>query len=438
MKELHITPLMTISLTLTIGIIIAKWGYDDFNMRFWLLISIISCALGCIIFFLTKFFSKTSYFCKKHRFLISSQCMMIHLCILSLGAFLTCRQMADSQTSIQLKNWQELSYLTRTKINTERYKSNMESKLISLHVKQQDYAVIAAMALGDKSALDSNTRNSYSISGASHILAVSGLHVGIIFQLFIFLLGGRKYSVYTIILSLISIWTYVFLIGLPASAVRAAIMLSAYSISLAFHRTGLPLNTLAAAYIFMLFISPLYLFELSFQLSFLAVASILLFFPPLYSLLTIRSRFVRWAWGLLCVSLAAQIGTLPVIVYYFGRISCYSLLTNYIAIPSATLILYLGAALILFSPLTLLSPVSPVVTPLISLTAKILTSITQFLNTAISLISMLPGASIENVRISLPLVIGLYALILFIYVLWRRIDKLKSAECKIPPTEKMT
>lgn len=438
MKELHITPLMTISLTLTIGIIIAKWGYDDFNMRFWLLISIISCALGCIIFFLTKFFSKTSYFGKKHRFLISSQCVMIHLCILSLGAFLTCRQMADSQTSTQLKNWQQLSYTTRAKINTERYKSKIESKLISLHVKQQDYAVIAAMALGDKSALDSNTRNSYSISGASHILAVSGLHVGIIFQLFIFLLGGRKYSVYTIILSLISIWTYVFLIGLPASAVRAAIMLSAYSISLAFHRTGLPLNTLAAAYIFMLFISPLYLFELSFQLSFLAVASILLFFPPLYSLLTIRSRFVRWAWGLLCVSLAAQIGTLPVIVYYFGRISCYSLLTNYIAIPSATLILYLGAALILFSPLTLLSPVSPVVTPFISLTAKILTSITQFLNTAISLISMLPGASIENVRISLPLVIGLYALILFIYVLWRRIDKLKSAECKIPPTEKMT
>lgn len=115
------------------------------------------------------------------------------------------------------------------------------------------------MALGDKSALDSNTRNSYSISGASHILAVSGLHIGIIFQLFIFLLGGRKYSVYTIILSLISIWTYVFLIGLPASAVRAAIMLSAYSLSLAFHRTGLPLNILASAYIFMLFISPLYL-----------------------------------------------------------------------------------------------------------------------------------------------------------------------------------
>lgn len=183
MKALPLTPLMTISLTLTIGIIIAKWGYDDFNMRFWLIISIISCALSSIIFFLTKFLSTKAYFSRSHQFLIYSQCVMIHLCILSLGAFLTCKQIADSQTSTQLKNWQELPYLTRAKINTERYKSNIESKLVSLHVKQQDYAVIAAMALGDKSALDSNTRNSYSISGASHILAVSGLHIGIIFQL---------------------------------------------------------------------------------------------------------------------------------------------------------------------------------------------------------------------------------------------------------------
>ena len=192
MKALPLTPLMTISLTLTIGIIIAKWGYDDFNMRFWLIISIISCALSSIIFFLTKFLSKKAYFSRSHQFLIYSQCVMIHLCILSLGAFLTCKQIADSQTSTQLKNWQELPYLTRAKINTERYKSNIESKLVSLHVKQQDYAVIAAMALGDKSALDSNTRNSYSISGASHILAVSGLHIGIIFQLFIFSARRQK------------------------------------------------------------------------------------------------------------------------------------------------------------------------------------------------------------------------------------------------------
>ena len=231
---------------------------------------------------------------------------MIHLCILSLGAFLTCKQIADSQASTQLKNWQELSYLTRAKINTERYKSNIESKLVSLHVKQQDYAVIAAMALGDKSALDSNTRNSYSISGASHILAVSGLHIGIIFQLFIFLLGGRKYSVYTIILSLISIWTYVFLIGLPASAVRAAIMLSAYSLSLA---SIVPVcrSTLYPQLIYLCSSSVRSIFfELSFQSFVPGRSSILLFFTPLYTLLPIRSRFIRWAWGLLCVSLAAR------------------------------------------------------------------------------------------------------------------------------------
>ena len=70
MKELPLPPLMTISLTLTIGIIIAKWGYDDFNMRFWLIISIISCALGSIIFFLTEFLNQKAYFCRSHQFLI--------------------------------------------------------------------------------------------------------------------------------------------------------------------------------------------------------------------------------------------------------------------------------------------------------------------------------------------------------------------------------
>lgn len=132
--------------------------------------------------FLTEFLSKKAYFSRSHQFLIFSQCVMIHLCILSLGAFLTCKQITDSQTSTQLKTGRNC-LTSHGKINTERYKSNIESKLVSLHVKQQDYAVIAAMALGDKSALDSNTRNSYSISGASHILAVSGLHIGIIFQL---------------------------------------------------------------------------------------------------------------------------------------------------------------------------------------------------------------------------------------------------------------
>ena len=434
MKELPFTPLMTISLILTIGIIIAKWGYDDFNMCFWLIIILISFTVACSISFLIKRCHQIASSDKKQRLLNSSQCVMIHLCILSLGAFLTCRQITDSPNATQLKTQQQLSWLTQAKITTEQTKHNIESKLASLRLEQQDYAVIAAMALGDKRALDSNTRNSYSISGASHILAVSGLHVGIIFQLFFFLLGGRKHSFSTIALSLSSIWAYVFLIGLPASAVRAAIMLTAYSISLIFCRTNLSFSALAAAYIFMLFLSPLYLFELGFQLSFLAVASILLFFNPLYSLFTLRSRIIRWAWGVLSVSLAAQIGTLPVIIYIFGRISCYSLLTNYIAIPSATLILYLGALLILLTPLALFPPVSPVVTPLISLASRALGSITQFLNTAIEMISILPGASIENVSISLPLVIGLYAIILLIYALLRRVGKTTEVSQVLPHT----
>ena len=115
-------------------------------------------------------------------------------------------------------------------------------------------------------------------------------------------------------------------------------MLSIYSFCLLALRPDLSLNTLALAYVIMLFLNPFQLFDISFQMSFLAVASILIFYPPLFGLLKSHGKIIRCLWGLFSVSLAAQIGTLPLIVYYFGRISCYSLLTSFIAIPAATLI----------------------------------------------------------------------------------------------------
>ena len=93
------------------------------------------------------------------------------------------------------------------------------------------------------------------------------------------------------------------------------------------------LNTLALAYVIMLFLNPFHLFDISFQMSFSRRGFHLMFYPPLFDLLKSHGKIIRSLWGLFSVSLAAQIGTLPLIVYYFGRISCYSLLTSFIAIP---------------------------------------------------------------------------------------------------------
>ena len=124
--------------------------------------------------------------------------------------------------------------------------------------------------------------------------------------------------------------------------------------------------------------------------------------------------------------MAAQIGTLPLIVFYFGRISCYSLITSFIAIPAATLILYLCVLLFILSPLTYISFLASSIEGLMQLVMNVLTSITQFINTAFRLTSMLPGASIEHVHLSLLQLAILYVAILagyFAFVKWYRLKE---------------
>ena len=259
----------------------------------------------------------------------------------------------------------------------------------------------------------------------------SGLHIGIIFQLFVILLGGKRRSRPTIALSLVAVWAYVVFIGLPPSAVRSASMLSIYSFCLLALRPDLSLNTLALAYVIMLLLNPFHLFDISFQMSFLAVASILMFYPPLFGLLKSHGKITRCLWGLFSVSLAAQIGTLPLIVYYFGRISCYSLLTSFIAIPAATLILYLCALLLLLSPLTYISSLASVGTWLMQHIAAVLASITQATHTAFRLTSLLPGASIDHLHLSLLQLMLLYLAVVSGYQVLAKWNQIREKIYKI-------
>ena len=358
--------------------------------------------------------------------LIHYQCLNLYLCIFCLGSCITTHHIDYLNAPVQIKAYQSLSSFERTILKAQDFRQQAEQQLHTLHIGEQDFAVIAAMAMGDKSALSQETKEAYSISGTSHILAVSGLHIGIIFQLIILLLGGKRRSKLTIILSTTIVWAYVIFIGFPASAVRAATMLSIYSMVLLSLRPDPTLNTLALAYIIMVLVNPFNIFDIGFQMSFLAVGSILLFYPLFFCLLSSHSNIIRAIWGLFCVSLAAQIGTLPLIVFYFGRISCYSLITSFIAIPAATLILYLCVLLFILSPLTYISFLASPTEGLMQLVMNVLTSITQFINTAFQLTSMLPGASIEHVHLSLLQLAILYVAILagyFAFVKWYRLKE---------------
>ena len=425
-KKQHFTPLMSFSLVLTAGIITAKYSYDYLSMRHWLAISILPWSIAACCYMMTQLIRRHNPSSRIIDKLIHYQCLNLYLCIFCLGSCITTHHIDHLNAPVQIKAYQSLSSFERTILKAQDFRQQVEQQLHTLHIGEQDFAVIAAMAMGDKSALNQETKEAYSISGTSHILAVSGLHIGIIFQLIILLLGGKRRSKLTIILSTTIVWAYVIFIGFPASAVRAATMLSIYSMVLLSLRPDPTLNTLALAYIIMVLVNPFNIFDIGFQMSFLAVGSILLFYPLFFCLLSSHSNIIRAIWGLFCVSLAAQIGTLPLIVFYFGRISCYSLITSFIAIPAATLILYLCVLLFILSPLTYISFLASSIEGLMQLVMNVLTSITQFINTAFRLTSMLPGASIEHVHLSLLQLAILYVAILagyFAFVKWYRLKE---------------
>lgn len=425
-KKQHFTPLMSFSLVLTAGIITAKYSYDYLSMRHWLAISILPWSIAACCYMMTQLIRRHNPSSRIIDKLIHYQCLNLYLCIFCLGSCITTHHIDHLNAPVQIKAYQSLSSFERTILKAQDFRQQAEQQLHTLHIGEQDFAVIAAMAMGDKSALNQETKEAYSISGTSHILAVSGLHIGIIFQLIILLLGGKRRSKLTIILSTTIVWAYVIFIGFPASAVRAATMLSIYSMVLLSLRPDPTLNTLALAYIIMVLVNPFNIFDIGFQMSFLAVGSILLFYPLFFCLLSSHSNIIRAIWGLFCVSLAAQIGTLPLIVFYFGRISCYSLITSFIAIPAATLILYLCVLLFILSPLTYISFLASSIEGLMQLVMNVLTSITQFINTAFRLTSMLPGASIEHVHLSLLQLAILYIAILagyFAFVKWYRLKE---------------
>ena len=397
------------NIILSAGIIIARYGYDQMPPALWLILLLVMTGMAIIL-----------------RKWIQSQHILLYICLFLLGGLLTSYQEYREQKPTSYFTTNELSELDRFQITAQERRAETEQKMKGLGIENEDFGVIAAMALGDKTVLDKDTKEIYSIAGASHVLAISGLHISIIFQLLIMLLGGNRRHIFIIFSALLAIWMYVLFIGMPASAVRSATMLSVYGFTTISRRNKNSLQSLSFSFTIMLLWNPLYLFDISFQMSFAAVGSIIVFMPLLSSLYHPTHRLSQWIWGMLCVSAAAQIGTLPLITYYFGRISCYSLLTTFIAIPAATGILYLCCMLMLLSPFLLLSPTVAPASWLTCRVAKALVSITHFANTAFHLTSLAPGACIDGIHLSLPILFIIYAIMGLVYAGWMKMRRIKN------------
>lgn len=313
----------------------------------------------------------------------------------------------------------QLSRLERMRLTFLKYRSQLLARLNpAVEEKDDAYAVVAAMALGDKSALTQELKDVYSVTGASHILALSGLHMGIIYTLLSLFVFSRRWQMLSQIIIMLSIWGFVFLVGMSTSVMRSAVMLSVYALLSLGHRDRMSVNTLAFTAIVMLMVNPMSLFDDGFQMSYMAVFSILLFVPLMEGIFSaeylMSHRVVRWFWGMVAVSLSAQIGTAPLIAYYFGRFSCYFLPTNFIVIPAAMLILYLSLVVLLVPSL-----------------AFILFEIVAMLNSLLTKMASIPGASIDNLHPTKIQTTMIYVIIVAVYLLAVKLTCIRaSAKCR--------
>ncbi len=313
---------------------------------------------------------------------------------------------SSSQWKRKVVSLENISYIERSRLFFLKARVHLLDRITHSGLSDDAYAIVAAMTLGDKSALSQDLKDVYSQTGASHVLALSGLHLSIIYTMLSLLTFRRRWLLVSQTLLILSIWTFVFIVGMPVSVVRSALMLTVYSLMALGHRNQMSVNTLAFTAMLMLVSNPSSLFDVGFQLSFLSVFSILIIFPSLYGVFS--EKFLmshpcfRWVWGMTCVSLAAQLGVAPLIAYYFGRFSTFFLMTNFIVVPVTTFILYM----------TLVVLVVPSF-------AYLLKYIVSFMNVILAEIASVPGASIEGLHPTVLQVAMVYVIIFSSYALIR-------------------
>lgn len=298
-----------------------------------------------------------------------------------------------------------LSFMDRLRIKFLAYRCRMVRQLARDGLEGEGYALFAALALGDKSGLSDEMENIYKESGTSHILALSGMHLSVLLNVFYFLFLRRlQYNRWRWLFAMpviLLIWGYTFIAGLPVSLLRAAWMSSLGVLGLLSNRRSFTLNILFWAAMVMLLINPFAFYDVGFQLSFAAVLAIL-FLQNRFMLLFPRSNGLKKeVFQMLAVSFAAQVGTIPLVVYYFQHVSVVSSLATLVVSPLTAVLLYLFPLYLLLGWWDVFRSVwVPVVSWLSSLQ-----------NDLLEWFSNLPWASLKGCSLSVCGVIVCYVLI---------------------------
>jgi competence protein ComEC len=274
-------------------------------------------------------------------------------------------------------------------------------------------AIMLALITGQRNYIDEDSYNSFIETGIIHVLAISGLHVGIIYMFLIYLLkplSRNKWSrTFSYCLKISILIVFAFMTGLSPSVMRATLMFIIMIIGKILNRNSHILNSVFSSFFLLLVFDPFKLFDVGFQLSYSAVTGIILFQPLIYQGFKFRLKITDWAWQLITVSIAAQLGTLPFSIYYFKQFPTYFLLGNIFAIPFVTVVTVLGFTLIFTS----------FIPNICSVIVIILESLSSLFIKLISVIKSLPFGLIKPLQVDAFQGLMMIVLILNIFFMLR-------------------
>jgi competence protein ComEC len=296
-----------------------------------------------------------------------------------------------------------------------RFSAWADSVLRTTLGTQSSYGLVKAMVLARREDLGADLLNAYIQAGAVHVLAVSGLHVGILFWLLSLMLNGLRKSTWGrfgyMTLILVFLTFYALITGLSPSVVRASLMCVMFALSQTFSRRHDGVNTLAVSAFIILIFDPMALFSVGFQLSYAAVLGILLFYPLVREAATSRVPAVHWLIQITLVSLSAQVFTFPLSIYYFHQFPAYFWLVNPVVIGLTPVLIY--------STLILLSISWIGILPLTQLLAYWMDGVARGMNGIVELPKLLPNYLFEGLTFDLIEVSVLFMIMLVLYKLLR-------------------
>lgn len=312
---------------------------------------------------------------------------------------------------------QEILQITRGRSTlrgiAEKVRNHIINKLRQTPLQTDERSIVQAFVLGQRKDIKKSIYTDYAAAGAIHILAVSGLHVGILFWILSWLLSPidllRNGSFLKTFLLLILLWGFALISGFSPSVIRAVTMFSFFSLAQISSRPTNSFNTLFLSFFTLLLVNPMWLFHIGFQLSYAAVFFILWLQPSLFRFYIPKSYILKKLWGIITVSIAAQVGILPLSLYYFHQFPGLFLVTNSIILPFLGLLLSSGILLVL---LAIFNGVPEIY-------AQAYNDSIHLLNTFIHWIAMQDYFLIENIHFSAPMVFGSYLFIFSFILVWK-------------------